>query len=249
MRTNTLFLSLIGIALTAFTPFLGADVSVPSLFSDHMVLQRDKPIKVWGWADSGETITVSIEGSSATTEADVSGEWLATLAPMPAGGPYSMHISGSNELIFTDILLGEVWIASGQSNMGFTVNRGTNADLVSLMAKRAPQIRFNKIRNMGSQTPQKETTHVWELTSPESVGRFSAVGYAFAETLYSVLNVPIGIIDNAWGGSTCEAWVARPVIVADPQLNNMRLSWNACALEPQCLRHAGCRAASVSTLA
>ena len=139
-----------------------ADISVPSLFSDHMVLQQEKPVRIWGWADPGESVKLHLEGIAAETITGEDGKWMVQLPPIPAGGPYSLVISGNNEITINDVLVGEVWVASGQSNMQWTSNRSTNADLDRLRARRAPQIRFNQVRNMGSQTPQYLTDKVWE---------------------------------------------------------------------------------------
>jgi sialate O-acetylesterase len=202
-----------------------ADVSVPKLFSDHMVLQRDKPIKIWGWADSGEAVKVSLAGESATAVADADGTWMITLPALPAGGPHSVSIEGNNKLVLQDVLIGEVWIASGQSNMQWAMNNSLNVDLAKLMVNRQPQIRFNQVWNRGSQTPQDDVTDPWAIATPESIGRFSAVAYAFAETLHATLGVPVGIIQNAWGGSNAETWVDRQIIINDPELVNIHEDW------------------------
>ena len=194
------------VALLAIaSPYCHADVSVPSLFSDHMVLQRDKPVRIWGWADPGETVNVKLDGMAAETIADDSGEWKLTLPAMPAGGPHAMHISGNNDIRIEDVLIGEVWVASGQSNMEWPVGKSTNADLVTLAARRAPGIRYVQVRNRGSQGPQRETDRNWQVISPATVGDLSGVAYAFAEVLNDVLGVPVGIIDLNMGPNFCIA--------------------------------------------
>ncbi len=202
-----------------------ADVKVPTLFSDHMVLQREKPIRIWGRADPGEAVIVSLNGESARTKASRKGNWRLELPAMDAGGPYVLQIQGNNKLLFSDVLIGEVWVASGQSNMVMQVNRSTNADLKELTANRRPDIRFNMVRNDGSQEPQYETDNVWIEISPDTISEVSAVAYSFAETLHDTLNVPVGIIENAWGGSSAEAWVPRDVIAADPGLKSIHQEW------------------------
>jgi sialate O-acetylesterase len=202
-----------------------ADVSVPTLFSDHMVLQREKPVKVWGWAEPGESVNIKLNSVTAGTITSENGQWMVELPAMPAGGPYTLHIIGNNELVIEDVLVGEVWIASGQSNMQWTLGRSTNADLAQLTARTSSGIRFNRVRNMGSQTPKDKTDKVWEIASSKTVGHNSGVAYAFAKTLHQVLGVPIGIIDNSWGSSTCEAWVDRALVANDPLLQDIQQKW------------------------
>ena len=213
------------VLLALASPHGHADVSVPTLFSDHMVLQRDKPVHIWGWADPGEAIGLELAGNMQQTVADDSGEWKLTLPAVSAGGPYAIVISGNNEIRIEDVLVGEVWLASGQSNMEWPVGKSTNADLAALAAQRSPAIRYIQIRNQGSQTPQDKTDRRWQAISPETVADLSGVAYAFAETLNNVLGVPVGIIENPWGGSRAEAWVNRDVIASDPRLRAIHEEW------------------------
>jgi sialate O-acetylesterase len=185
-----------------------ADVTVPAIFSSHMVLQRELADRVWGWAEPGEEITVTIAGQSKTTKADANGAWSVTLDPMPAGGPHTLKIAGKNTLTFDDVLVGEVWICSGQSNMQWPVAAANDADLESRAAN-FPQIRLITVPNLGTQEPQKTFNGAWVVCSPQTVGSFSAVGYFFGRQLHQTLGVPVGLINNAWGGSACEAWIRR----------------------------------------
>lgn len=192
-----------------------ADVSVPNIFSDHMVLQQKQQNKVWGKADPGEKVSVTIDGKSVETTAGDDGNWSVMLAPLPVGGPHALVIAGSNEITFEDVLVGEVWICSGQSNMGFQVKNTNDADLVQAAAN-FPQIRMINFPQVGSQTPL--WTHkksAWMICSPATVGNFSAVGYFFGRQLHDTLDVPIGLINNAWGGSAADAWVNRDLLEAD----------------------------------
>lgn len=213
------------ICLIAASSCLQADVSVPSLFSDHMVLQRNKPIQVWGWGDPGESVKVTLNGKSSRTKTGKDGKWKVDLPSMDAGGPYVMQIAGNNNLNISDVLIGEVWVASGQSNMAMQVNRASNADLKKLAASRKPAIRFNNVGNIGTQEPQDKTDNVWIEINPDTISGVSAVAYSFAETLHDTLNIPIGIIENAWGGSAAEAWVPRDVIAKDDQLKSIHAEW------------------------
>ncbi|HSH08808.1 MAG TPA: sialate O-acetylesterase, partial [Oceanipulchritudo sp.] len=202
-----------------------ATVSVTTLFGDHMVLQRDRPLLFWGLADAGEMVTVSMAGNTVQVAADSEGQWKAQLPALPAGGPHTLSIKGDNELVFQDVLVGEVWIASGQSNMGMTVGGALNADLARITARRNPEIRMLRVRNLGSQEPQSEIKGQWTIASAGTVDKFSAVGYAFAETLHAALGIPVGVIENAWGGSNAETWVDRSVIAADPELKSIHEEW------------------------
>lgn len=204
---------------------LRAEVSVSNLFSSHMVFQREAPIPVWGTAQPGEEISVSMAGNTARAVAATDGKWAVMLPELDAGGPHTLLIRGTNELVFQDILIGEVWIASGQSNMEWDVTRSANADLHPVMARTSSRIRELPVKGPGSQEPQSDFEGRWTVATPESVGNFSAVGYAFARTLEATLDVPVGIIENAWGGSNAQAWVDRSVIAADPVLSPIDQEW------------------------
>ncbi|XZE54950.1 sialate O-acetylesterase [Planctomycetaceae bacterium SH139] len=202
-----------------------ADVQLPNIFSDSMVLQRDQENRVWGMADAGEAVTVMISGQTHETEADADGYWQVTLQPLSVGEPRTLTVRGKNEIKLEDVLVGEVWICSGQSNMQWTVNSSESPDLERLAAN-FPQIRMINYRQQGSQTPVwSHPDRQWMVCTPENVGNFSAVGYFFARQLHQTLDVPIGMINNAWGGSACEAWINRDVLVADGRFAGMLQRW------------------------
>lgn len=207
-----------------FVSSVQADVKLPALFTPHMVLLRNAKDKVWGWAQPGEAIKVGINGQVKTTEAGKDGKWSVTLDPMPAGGPHSLSISGKNTIVIDDVLVGEVWICSGQSNMEWSVSAANDADLESLTAK-YPKIRLITVPLVGTQEPQSDFKGKWELCSPQSVRGFSAVGYFFGRQLYETLDVPIGLIDNAWGGSSCEAWIRRDLLEGDSKYADLMSNW------------------------
>lgn len=189
-----------------------ADVSVPNIFGDHMVLQQKQKNKVWGIADADEKITVKIGDQSHTATADAGGMWSVMLDELPAGGPHTLTVTGSNEITISDVLVGEVWICSGQSNMAWRVNNATDPDLEKLTAKH-PTIRMINFPQVGTQEPVWEHKNAnWMVCTPDSVGSFSAVGYFFGRQLNESLDVPVGLINNAWGGSACEAWIARETL-------------------------------------
>ncbi len=189
-----------------------ADVDIPNIFSDHMVLQQKQKNKVWGKAAPGEKVSVSIAGQMHMTTASEAGMWSVMLDALPAGGPHELLIKGNTEISIKDVLVGEVWICSGQSNMAWKVNNAYDADLEKLTANH-PQIRMINFPQVGQQQPVWEHENAqWMVCSPETVGDFSAVGYFFGRQLNESLDVPIGLINNAWGGSACEAWIARDVL-------------------------------------
>lgn len=175
-----------------------AQLSVPSFFSDHMVLQREKPINIWGTANAGERISVTLGNAQKSTRTDKNGKWSVSLPPMQAGGPYTLNVKSLKQtLSFTDILIGEVWICSGQSNMEFRL-RSANHATEEVATANYPQIRsFNVIQEMGH-TPKTNLKGKWEVCSPASASNFSAVGYFFARELYQKLNIPIGFINSSW---------------------------------------------------
>ncbi len=207
-----------------------ADVKLPAIFSDHMVLQRDMRLPVWGWADPGEQIAVLFGDQTHKTTADGEGNWRVTLEPLSLGEPRMMVVEGKNRLQVNDILIGEVWLCSGQSNMGFAVAQCWNADLDIATAK-YPNIRMITVGNLGSQSPIKDFDGQWDVCTPKTVGSFSAVGYLFGRELHQVLEVPIGLIDNAWGGSRCEAWIRRDRLEADPMYEAILARWKKIADE------------------
>ena len=204
---------------------LPAQITLPSVFGDHMVLQQKRVNPVWGWANAGEMVKVEISGQSHLTKADQEGYWKVELRPIPAGGPYRLHIEGeTSRFFFDDVLVGEVWICSGQSNMAWTVNNSNSAELEILSAD-YPDIRLISVPRVGTQEAQSDFEGEWTRCSPKTVRDFSAVGYFFGRRLHQVLDVPIGLIDNAWGGSAAEAWVRRDVLERDERFDELMAWW------------------------
>jgi sialate O-acetylesterase len=199
-------------------------VKLPSLFGSHMVLQRDQKDRVWGKADPGEEVTVKIGDQSKSTKAGDDGKWTVTLDPLPVGGPHTMTVRGKNAITLDDVLIGEVWLCSGQSNMQWSVSSANDADLETKTAK-YPKIRLISVPQVGTQEPQDDFKGQWEVCSPSNVGQFSAVGYFFGRDLYQSLDVPIGLIDDAWGGSACEAWVRRDLLAGDEKYKPLLSRW------------------------
>lgn len=202
-----------------------ADVSLNNMFGDHMVLQQGIKNKVWGKADPGEQVTVTLAGQSHTTTADADGMWQVFLDPVQDyGGPHTLTVKGKNTVTFNDVLIGEVWVCAGQSNMQWSVNQANDPDLEKAMA-RFPTIRLISVPQVGTQEPQWNFNGQWQVCSPETVGDFSAVGYFFGRQLHQTLGVPVGLIDNAWGGSAADAWVKREKIAAHPTLKAIHERW------------------------
>ncbi len=193
-----------------------ADVSLPNIFGDHMVLQQQHENRVWGKAAPGEQVTVSIGDQAHKATAGDDGNWQVSLRPLPVGGPYELNVQGNNKVTVSDVLVGEVWICSGQSNMEWRVNNSNDPDMVKAAAN-YPTIRMINYPNTGSQEPIWTHEGVdWMVCSPETVGEFSAVGYFFGRQLQNTLgDVPIGLINNSWGGSACDAWINRDLLTAD----------------------------------
>ena len=219
MRLICLLLSLL------FALQSNAQIKLPSIFGDHMVLQQKQDNPVWGWAEPNEKITVEINGQSHATIADAKGNWRVVLKPIPVGGPYKMNIQGKSSMFFfEDVLVGEVWICSGQSNMQLEL-QNTNSGELAIATANYPNIRIITVPTVGTSEPQNDFNGAWEAASPESIPNFSAIGYFFGQRLHHALGVPIGLIDNAWGGSAAEAWVNRAVIESDKNYTDLMTSW------------------------
>ncbi len=202
-----------------------ADVKLPNIFGDHLVLQQGQKNKVWGLADAGEAVTVTIDKQSHQATAGADGRWQVMLDPLVAGGPFELKVKGKNEVTFADILVGEVWICSGQSNMQWSVNSSTDPDLERAAAK-YPKLRMINFPQVGTQDPVwTHPERKWMVCTPDTVGGFSAVGYFFGRQLQQTLDVPVGLINNAWGGSACEAWIRRDLLAKDEKYKPMLDRW------------------------
>ena len=207
-----MFLATVGV-LGADTAL--ADVRLPRLVGDNMVLQRDSKLQLWGWADRGEKITIEFHGQRVTTKPNAHGQWSASMGPFGAGGPYEMLVKGKNSIRLKNLLLGDVWLASGQSNMEVSVGpdgwgwKGVkNAD-VEIAGAQFPQIRLFKVhRRIALQPIVDAEADGWIPVTPASVGSFSAVAYFFGRELHQRYHIPIGLIDSSWGGTVAEAWVS-----------------------------------------
>ena len=214
-----------GVALTLAAATVQADVSLNNMFGDPMVLQPGIKNRVWGKADPGEAVTVTLGGQSKTATANADGTWEVFLDPvLEYGGPHTLTVKGKNTVTFNDVLIGEVWVCSGQSNMQWGVNQSTDADLERAAAK-FPNIRLIWVPQVGTQEPQWNFNGKWTVCSPETVDSFSAVGYFYGRQLHQTLGVPVGLINNAWGGSAAEAWVKRDKLAADGRFKPLVERW------------------------
>lgn len=202
--------------LTLQTAF--ADVRLPNVFGSHMVLQRRKPVPVWGWAEAGEKVTVTLNNQTKTTKADKAGKWRVTLDAMEAGGPYQLLVKGkSNTVTFDDVLAGEVWICSGQSNMEWPLGSAANAK-TEIPVANYPNIRQLLVKKDISLTPKDNIEGSWSVCTPTTAPQFTAVGYFFAKQLQKELNVPIGLINTSWGGTHSETWTSREAMNQNEEL-------------------------------
>lgn len=194
-----------------------ADVRLPRVLADHMVLQRDAPLRIWGWADPGEHVTIEFHDAKITADADRNGRWSAVLGPFMAGGPFEMTVSGKNRLAIQDILLGDVWLASGQSNMAFPLQAmgdwrtGVNNADLEIARAYSPRIRLFQAAVRATPLLQQDVVVQeggWHAVTPETVAAFSAVAYFFGRELHARYRVPIGLIDASAGGTAAEAWMS-----------------------------------------
>jgi sialate O-acetylesterase len=216
-------------AACTFGKSVQAEVRLPKVFGSHMVMQQEKPLVVWGWATPNETVKVQLGTASAQTQANANGEWKVTLPAMKAGGPYTLTVSGSSNVQFDDVMIGEVWLCSGQSNMEMGIGMCNNAK-EEIAAANYPGIRLLMIPNKWMPDPQSDTTEsknegTWKLCSPTTVaeggwGGFSAAAYYFGRELHKQLGVSVGLIDATWGGTRIESWTPPEGFAEVPALGH-----------------------------
>jgi sialate O-acetylesterase len=222
MRAHFRFAIAIALAILVVTCTNSrADVRLPGFMNDHMVLQRDRELVIWGWAAPQEKVTVQLGEAAASTQANANGEWRVELPPQPAGGPLTLTVTGGNTLTVNDVLIGEVWLCSGQSNMEWVVQGSTNA-AAEIQAANFPQIRHIQIPKRPSPIPQADVSAPWRVCSPETVGSFTAVGYFMARQLHQELGVPIGLVHSSWGGTRIEPWIPPAGFAQVPELKEMQ---------------------------
>jgi sialate O-acetylesterase len=194
-------------------------LELAGVFGDHMVLQREAPLRVWGRAEPGQRVQVQIAGDQASAQAGRDGRWQATLKPLPAGGPYELRVSaGAEQRVFSDLLIGDVWIAAGQSNMEWRL-ADTNDAAAEIAVADHPRIRHAKMPHRVSLTPLRDAPPLsWDVSSPATAGEFSGVAYHFARRVQAETGVPIGLLNLSWGGTHIETWTSPRAAAADPDL-------------------------------
>ena len=213
MKIKTLLLFL---AISFFTPAAwGADLKLPSILGSHMVLQQNTQVNIWGWANPGERIEISTgwnnRSYSTTTYQD--GTWLVKIETVEAGGPYEINIQSDTTIVLEDILLGEVWICSGQSNMAWRLSSAQSVS-VEMPASDLPEIRLFQVEKRIASRPKDDVKGSWVVCKPESAKDFSAVGYFFGKNLHKELGVPVGLVNTSWGGTPSEAWTSKETLKA-----------------------------------
>jgi sialate O-acetylesterase len=226
MRTRHRFAALC-LAVLLAAPFAPAELTLPALFSDHMVIQCDKPIPVWGRADPGTEVTVQLSGWERTAKADAKGEWRVTLPSVTASEKRQMLriVAGDEKLELKDVLFGEVWLGSGQSNMAMAVGGVDNAQ-DEIASADYPLIRMFTVARQSKDEPAGEASGQWQVCSPQTVARFSATAYFFGRHLHKELRgVPVGLVNSSWGGTAVEAWTSMPAQEKVPELQPVLAKW------------------------
>ncbi|CAM4371283.1 sialate O-acetylesterase [Zobellia roscoffensis] len=208
--------------IIAYQP-IWAKIELPNIFSDNMVIQRNEKVLLWGWANTGEEITIhtSWDNKEYLVKTTIDAKWKLEIDTPGAGGPYKISFKGNeNEIALKNVMLGEVWLASGQSNMEWsaTTNKGIDNAEEEIENANYPNIRFFTVPRRTSDFPQENIPGSWVVCTPETMKDFSAVAYFFARRLQGELDVPIGLIDNAWGGSPAEVWTPKSVFDAHEDL-------------------------------
>ena len=214
----SLSLLIASLCLTQSTVF--ADVKLPHVIGSNMVLQRDIPVPIWGWADADEEITVMLGEHKVSTKADAKGNWQVKFPAMSAGGPHQMTVSGKNTIELTDVLVGEVWVCSGQSNMEWSVSRSNNGE-AEIASANYPQIRLFHVPKKPSGLLASDVNAVWHPTEPDTIKNFSAVAYFFGRKLHKELGVPIGLINTSWGGTRIEPWTPPVGFASVPKVKSI----------------------------
>ncbi|MDA3881894.1 MAG: sialate O-acetylesterase [Bacteroidales bacterium] len=217
MKNQSFFLCMI---LVMISYSLQANISLPSVFSNHMVLQRNSEITVWGWGKPYEKISIipSWDTVVVYTETNNQANWSATLKTPDAGGPYTITFHGFNTVVLEDVLIGEVWLCSGQSNMEWSARLGIDDAQEAVVEAEYPNIRFFSVVHRSATNPNYDIDGSWAACSPETMIDFSAIGYFFARSLYEELHIPIGIVNASWGGTPAEVWVPEQKIMNKPVL-------------------------------
>ncbi len=230
MRRSTVALAA-GVLVWLTAAIADAALRLPAVLADHMVLQRDAPVPIWGWADPGERVSVRIEHARATAVADADGRWRVTLPPLVAGGPFELVVRGTRTLRVKDVLVGEVWLCAGQSNMSFPLG-STDTSVRDVPAANRPALRLFTVPQTSALQPASDTQGVWRTSTPDTAAAFSAIAYHFGIDLQEQLGVPIGLLHASWSGTAGEEWIDPAALHADSVLQPIIERWE-CATEDE----------------
>jgi len=203
-----------------------ATLHLPAIFSDNMVLQRNFATPIWGTAAPNQSITITIAGQTKQATAGADGKWMAKLDPVKEGGPYELTVSGPGSITYKNVLFGDVWICSGQSNMEFQLKSARDAQ-TAIQASTNPTIRLFTVKKNPAKTPAADVIGKWEESSADSSPSFSAVGYYFGRELQKQLNIPIGLIHTSWGGTAIQLWQSKEAIEADEDMKQVYTAWQS----------------------
>jgi sialate O-acetylesterase len=218
-KLSTFLIAFLALACDAF-----ADVQLPGIISDHMLLQRDMPVRIFGKAQPDEAVSVAFRGQTVQTVTDAVGRWEVWLQPLKPGPASEMTIRGANTITVADVLVGDVWIGSGQSNMQWPVGQSDNPD-AEIASATFPQIRLFSVPRKTSAVLVEDVDARWIVCSPESVKDFSAVLYFFGRDLHKDLKVPMGLIHSSWGGTPISSWISGPSLVGNYKLEPFLTYW------------------------
>ena len=216
MKTKLFLLSVL-----TFIQFSYADISLPQIFGSDMVLQRESEVYLYGWAAPGETFSIGTgwDGKTIEVKTGINAKWRITVTTPQAGGPYEIAFTGkNNSIVLKNVLIGAVWLCSGQSNMEWSANSGIDNKVEEIKNADHPNIRFFTVDKRTSATAQEDVSGDWEVSSPETMADFSAVAYFFARRVQEELNIPVGLIDASWGASCAEVWTPEYVFDENPEL-------------------------------
>lgn len=221
---TTIFACALALAWSATLP-ASADVALPSVIGDNMVLQFGKEIPIWGTAAPGEKVTVKLGRKKASATACDAGKWMVKLKKMKPGGPHEMTVKGKNEISLSNILIGDVWVCSGQSNMQWTVSNSLNAKQEIASADN-PNLRLFYVPRVVTVSPKADVDCAWTACTPATAANFSAVAYFFGREMQRNLGIPVGLIHTSWGGTPAESWTTRKMLASDPVMQPILKRWD-----------------------
>lgn len=202
-----------------------AEVKLPKIFGSNMVLQQNSVIKIWGFANRYEKIKVTLANNVSESTTNDDGKWYVEMPEMKAGGPFDIVVEGNNKIILSNVMIGEVWLCSGQSNMEFQLKKCTGG-AHEIAKSNYPLIRIFIVKHKVADVPQNDVDGEWVLCNPNTIGEFSGVGYFFGKKIFEEQNVPIGLVQSTWGGTAAEAWTANEILQADIDFTPILTRWN-----------------------